>query len=290
MNEVLEDEIVSINAIYTESTLSRLSDGPTVCSLAIPGEHHIALRLEFPIDYPDAPPSILGTQSVGDTLPKGFGTDAVDLARDILGQVYTVGSPCIFDLVEELQSQIQSVLPPKSGEEQIGESHGQATDLAQNDLSDQTQSVNLPDIEPPWIVSDTVTEKKSVFLARAAAVASREEAESYVAHLLATNKAASQATHNITAWRISGEGNTSIQDCDDDGESAAGGRLLHLLQLMDVWNVMVVVSRWYGGVHLGPARFRLINTVARDAVVRGKFAEHGHKRGEGKSEKKGAKK
>jgi putative IMPACT (imprinted ancient) family translation regulator len=24
------------------------------------------------------------------------------------------------------------------------------------------------------------------------------------------------------------------QDCDDDGESAAGGRLLHLLQIMNV--------------------------------------------------------
>ena len=57
-----------------------------------------------------------------------------------------------------------------------------------------------------------------------------------------------------------------IQDCDDDGESAAGARLLHLLQvylyhahtscsfdvsfllwtqMMDVRNGMVVVSRWY---------------------------------------------
>ena len=26
-----------------------------------------------------------------------------------------------------------------------------------------------------------------------------------------------------------------IQDCDDDGESAAGGRLLHLLQVCHTW-------------------------------------------------------
>ena len=57
----------------------------------------------------------------------------------------------------------------------------------------------------------------------------------------------------------------TYQDYDDDGESAAGGRLLHLLQLMDVWNVVVVVTRWYGGVHLGPDRFRLINAAAREA-------------------------
>jgi putative IMPACT (imprinted ancient) family translation regulator len=30
---------------------------------------------------------------------------------------------------------------------------------------------------------------------------------------------------------------------------------LHLMQLMDVWDVMVVVTRWYGGVHLGPDRY-----------------------------------
>lgn len=65
---------------------------------------------------------------------------------------------------------------------------------------------------------------------------------------------------------------TIIQDSDDDGETAAGGRLLHLLQLMDAWNVLVVVTRWYGGVKLGPDRFRLINSVAREAVLRGGFA------------------
>jgi hypothetical protein len=37
------------------------------------------------------------------------------------------------------------------------------------------------------------------------------------------------------------------------GESAAGGRLLHLLNILDVQNVCVVVSRWYGGILLGDA-------------------------------------
>lgn len=57
-----------------------------------------------------------------------------------------------------------------------------------------------------------------------------------------------------------------FQDCDDDGESAAGGRLLHLLQILDARNVAVVVSRWYGGVLLGPARFTHINNAARNLL------------------------
>lgn len=48
-----------------------------------------------------------------------------------------------------------------------------------------------------------------------------------------------------------------LQDYDDDGEAAAGGRLLHLLQMTDARNVCVVVSRWYGGILLGPSRFAI---------------------------------
>lgn len=57
------------------------------------------------------------------------------------------------------------------------------------------------------------------------------------------------------AYRIQRGDGVVFQDNDDDGETAAGGRMAHLLQLMDVWNVLVVVSRWYGGVKLGPDRW-----------------------------------
>ena len=85
---------------------------------------------------------------------------------------------------------------------------------------------------------------------------------------LKQNKKVSQATHNIVAYRLVGVNETSfIQDYADDGAVNAGGRLLHLLQIMGVKNVVVVVSRWYGGILLGPDRFRLINNVAREAVI-----------------------
>lgn len=35
---------------------------------------------------------------------------------------------------------------------------------------------------------------------------------------------------------------------------------------MKVNNVIVVVSRWFGGVLLGPSRFRLINNTARQLL------------------------
>jgi putative IMPACT (imprinted ancient) family translation regulator len=35
---------------------------------------------------------------------------------------------------------------------------------------------------------------------------------------------------------------------------------------MDVCNAVVVVTRWYGGIHLGPDRFKHINSCARSVV------------------------
>ena len=58
-------------------------------------------------------------------------------------------------------------------------------------------------------------------------------------------------------------------DCSDDGESGAGAKLAGLLQAMGAWGVLVVVSRWYGGVKLGAERWRIIGSVAREAVVKG---------------------
>jgi putative IMPACT (imprinted ancient) family translation regulator len=52
-------------------------------------------------------------------------------------------------------------------------------------------------------------------------------------------------------------------DNDDDGEDAAGSKLAYLLDMRKDENVLVVVSRWYGGIHLGPKRFAHIINVAR---------------------------
>ncbi|KAK1172854.1 protein IMPACT isoform X4 [Acipenser oxyrinchus oxyrinchus] len=44
-------------------------------------------------------------------------------------------------------------------------------------------------------------------------------------------------------------------------------------QILDVRNVMVVVSRWYGGILLGPDRFKHINNCARNILVEENYIE-----------------
>ncbi|TKA66516.1 hypothetical protein B0A55_09390 [Friedmanniomyces simplex] len=283
MSEELNDEVTSINSIYGEDTLQFISGH--IYALSLPALPAISLRIEFPVDYPDAPPSILGTQSVGESTAKGEGNHLVNLTRNVLAEIYIIGSPCVFDLVEEVDQRIQQLWPDGSTEQlekqQAAQEDGQpsAPHLSPPGVISDTPQPSYGELSdpPPWTLSDVLTEKKSIFLARCASVASVAQAKSYLAHLLSSDKKVAKATHNITAWRIRGENGVQYQDCDDDGETAAGGRVLHLMDLMDVWDVMVVVSRWYGGVQLGPDRFRLMNQAARDAFVKGGFVEENGK-------------
>lgn len=112
----------------------------------------------------------------------------------------------------------------------------------------------------------TITDRKSTFQGHVCKVTDPLQVQHLLDELY-ENKKIAQATHNILAYRILTEKNTILQDCDDDGEAHAGGRLLHLLEILDLKNVAVVVSRWYGGIHLGPDRFKHINNAARQVLV-----------------------
>lgn len=128
-------------------------------------------------------------------------------------------------------------------------------------------SAPVPAAAPIAILSGPpFTDRKSTFQAHAARVTSPAQAAQVLAQLMSVAKIA-RATHNIWAFAIR-DPSSGVwrRDCDDDGESEAGARLAHLLRMMGVEDVVVVVTRWYGGVLLGPDRFRHINNVARAAV------------------------
>lgn len=78
---------------------------------------------------------------------------------------------------------------------------------------------------------EPLTDRKSTFQAHVAEATTVEQV-SIVLHELKSNRKIATATHNIVAYRIHDAArHVFLQDCDDDGESAAGSRLLHLLQV-----------------------------------------------------------
>jgi hypothetical protein len=250
MSEDLLTEIEAVNAIFGSDTL--LADSHEgVYILKLPNRS-ISIRLLFPPEYPSLPPQILGAESAGHTGKKGEVHDLIDLLKHLLQTNFRSGDVCIFDLLQELDvahppGQLQ---PEEDRSQNFEDSSWSQMHSLEGIGKDRTQLDSIP----AWSSSEIITEKRSVFIAHCASVTSPEEAKHFLRHLLDHDKKIAKATHNITAWRIKGEGDTAYQDCDDDGETAAGGRVLHLMQLIDLWNVMVCVTRWYGGIQLGQDR------------------------------------
>ena len=101
---------------------------------------------------------------------------------------------------------------------------------------------------------------KSKFLGYAACCSTENEA------LLVVRKVqqiSTRATHNIWAYRL----HTGLSRRFDDGEYGGGERLVALLKHSDSFNVILIVSRWYGGIHLGNARFKCISQAAKSALT-----------------------
>ena len=90
--------------------------------------------------------------------------------------------------------------------------------------------------------------KKSRFIATMARVNSEEEAKDFIAQ---TSKKYHDATHNTYAYTI-GENDEHVK-ASDNGEPSgtAGIPELKALQLMQLKNVAVVVTRYFGGIKLG---------------------------------------
>lgn len=269
-NEDLENEIEALNSIYDADTL-KTADESSIYVLSLPSQD-TSLRIQFPESYPDVPPQVLGVQSSGEHSRRGEAQQILEHFRESIGTVFRPGEVCLYEAIEDLTSKLED-LAAATAASNLDE---EADNLEVHDLNESFEPhLDLGAEAPPWTLSDVLIESKSVFIARCAPCTSPSQAAAYLQHLISTDKRVAKATHNITAHRIKGPNGTTFQDCDDDGESAAGGRLLHLLQLMDLWDVCVVVSRWYGGVKLGPARFGCINTAARDAFVKGGFVKDG---------------
>jgi putative IMPACT (imprinted ancient) family translation regulator len=115
-----------------------------------------------------------------------------------------------------------------------------------------------------------------VFVGRAIAITSSADAHTRLQDLRETDKRIAKASHpHICAWRVSDPATGAIvdQEYDDNGEPPGGERILALLEMVGVANVLVVVTRWYGGTQLGSDRFKHISSAAQRALEKGGFFE-----------------
>ena len=94
-----------------------------------------------------------------------------------------------------------------------------------------------------------LVEKKSKFIANLIYIEGKEEAENIIKEY---KKRFHDARHNCYAYRVYDQ-NEIYEKSSDDGEPSgtAGAPMLNLLQKNDLCNVIIIVTRYFGGILLG---------------------------------------
>ena len=98
-------------------------------------------------------------------------------------------------------------------------------------------------------VQTEIVEKKSKFIANIYKVENIEQAEEKIKNI---KKKYFDAKHHCIAYRIQ-ENNQIIEKSSDDGEPSgtAGAPMLTILQKNNLCNIVVIVTRYFGGILLG---------------------------------------
>ncbi|XP_075069540.1 protein IMPACT isoform X2 [Mixophyes fleayi] len=276
------DEIEALSSIYGDDWCVIDEAARIFCikisnSLDQP-EWTLCLQVILTPEYPAAAPPLYQLNA-----PWLRGEDRLTLSNN-LEEIYlqNLGENILYHWVENVREflveKAKTSVPGTSSratteeteeDDDVGSSSELLNDLFANSvLYGHFEALEGGEEEAPTVAhGETISDRRSTFQAHLAPVLNPGQVKK-VLNKLYENKKIASATHNIYAYRIySKKTNTFIQDCEDDGETAAGKRLLHLMQILDARDVMVVVSRWYGGILLGPDRFKHINNCARNILV-----------------------
>ena len=111
------------------------------------------------------------------------------------------------------------------------------------------------------VLEDILRDRGSRYAAAAGDVRTKAEIDAFLANLRRRRKF-DKATHHSWAALLADGPLKS-----DDGEAGAGAVILKMLEREGVPDRIVVVTRWYGGVHLGGDRFAHIVTCTRAALA-----------------------
>lgn len=276
-------------------------------NLSIKDSRFLYLNIFYPSTYPSNDPPIYEINctwveksieiSIDEKYKQIISDKFMTLWNELKGEVIVFEwLQCLTDYIEselkleliqdikktENQSKSAFSTPNFSSENSLSSSPTESTENLDNDLkqlhisSSSFSSLPIPDgVEMPVIYSseEPIVDRKSVFIAHLAPIKYTVQIGMVLKSLLA-NKKIAKATHNMYAYRIQEQNGVINEGNDEDGEHGAGIILTNLLEVLDAKNVLVVVSRWYGGIKLGPDRFKHIKDSALQLLDEHNYVEH----------------
>jgi hypothetical protein len=268
--EARQEEVVALSSIFGDDVLQIHDECNFTAEFpSIGARPSVKVHIVLPDSYPETSPPVVVIES-----PVLDESMIQRMVHELEERMFSPGEVVCFDYLswvnDEFESLILDSIPKQVVDELSRKVKPEGQEQIDMDSSSSVGALQSDDDDDGIFHGELFVEKKSKFQAHVAWVHDVDDVKRVMDRLLTKSNKIQNATHNIMAYRIAsgedGQGSVVYQDFDDDGEAAAGKRLLHLLQVMDARNVLVVVSRWFGGILLGPSRFQCINNTARVAL------------------------
>lgn len=211
----------------------------------------VILSTHLPPSYPENPPHVPTLTASALTA-----ADASQIVSTMLDRCATTrGEVCLFDYCEGVLNELRDELALRAS----------APEHTPNISESEEHDSAWRNLTTSLVHGSPITDRKSVFQAHIAPIQQASDAPA-IASAVRTGRKGSAATHIMWAYRLRMPDGHITQEGDDDGEKGGAKVILHVLQQTNSFNIAVAVSRWYGGINLGPVRFRHIASVTRDAI------------------------
>ena len=111
-----------------------------------------------------------------------------------------------------------------------------------------------------------INDRGSKYTVSGSAASTRAEVQQILKELKRVKRFA-RATHN--SWAVLSSTDGPIKN--DDGEAGAGMIILRMLERAELYDHIIIVTRWFGWTKLGGDRFRRIQDCTRHYLDKGKF-------------------
>ncbi|ORC91318.1 uncharacterized protein TM35_000063230 [Trypanosoma theileri] len=269
--EEIAEEIEMLLAICPDEVQRHPTD-PTTLIASLPFRFILHITIP-PRGYPHSSrPHLFTAEGPNAPLVSAFAAqltrevrETIPLGAPMLLQILTVAQRIAGEVEETHNSAMANAAAMREAEEE---------QLLQEHAEREATAVEV------W-AGTPINDRKSKFVAHMARVRCEEDVRDVVMHLRQQKSIAEAAHPTIYAYRYIDSAGVVHQDCDDDGETGAAGRILFLLEQMKVNGYVIVVTRWFGGILLGPDRFKHIMEVSRNMLLTIPQREEGKEEEEG---------
>ena len=171
--------------------------------------------------------------------------------ENALFKITNANKDCPDFLYEEKEELINNINQEIKNTKEIKEAKNGNNNISEYDLFFKKGGVK----------TDILIEKDYAFQCHGIKVNANDEINLYKKYLFSNNKI-KKATRNVCVFRYKDETSENIiEDYDDDGEHYAGIRILGLLQKMKIYNILILVSRFNGYLHLKQHSTKYLNVA-----------------------------